>query len=292
MKKYSLIVSTILLVILFVKLLSNYSESFESVEKQYGKSIVNLEKGVLPHDISSVIMTHNYLSDKRDADFVGEFLSDKLKDNRAPESLYDLNKRVWQIPAVMIDSVAEIYKATDKKIKNTDKNVAESYYVSKLEESRAVLGINEEYKKLEVANLKSEIKIDDKSNYELRVVVSEELKDKGLIAKLLNKKPSRCKDVVVRLSQQYIDSLNNPLRKTIAYLKTDADGCVIFKGLNPKRSYSVLPITSGYEYGLPKGTIGGNLSFAIDKQKSSFTKFLELFGIESDPVLECQFTQL
>ena len=63
MKKYSLIVSSILLVILFVKLLSNYSKSFESVEKQYGKSIVNIEKGVLPQDISSVIKTLNYLSD-------------------------------------------------------------------------------------------------------------------------------------------------------------------------------------------------------------------------------------
>ena len=292
MKKYSLIISSILLVILFVKLLSNYSENFESVEKQYGKSIVNLEKGVLPQDISSVIMIHNYLSDKRDADFVGNFLSDKLNDNKAPESLYDLNKRIWQIPAVMIDSLSEIYKATDEKIKNTGKNVAESYYISKLEESRAVLGINEEYKKLDIANLKSEISIDNKSNAELRVVVSEELKDKGLIARLLNKKATRCKDVVVRLSEQYIDSLNNPLRKTIAYLKTDADGCVIFKGLNPNSSYSVLPITSGYEYGSPKGTIGGNLSFAIDKQKSSFAKFLEFFGIESDPVLECQFTQL
>ena len=292
MKKYSLIVSSILLVILFVKLLSNYSESFESVEKQYGKSIVNLEKGVLPQDISSVIKTHNYLSDKRDADFVGQFLSDKLKENSAPESLYDLNKRVWQIPAAMIDSVAEIYKSTDKKIRKTDKKAAESYYVAKLDESRRVLGIDEEYKKLDIANLKSEIKIDDKNNAELRVVVSEELKDKGLISKLLNKKPARCAGVVVRLSEQYIDSLNNPLRKTIAYLKTDNNGCVVFEGLNPNSSYSVLPITPDYEYGSPKGTIGGNLSFAIDKQKSKFAKFLELFGIESDAVLECQFTQL
>ena len=42
--------------------------------------------------------------------------------------------------------------------------------------SRALLGIDEEYKKLDIANLKSEIKIDDKNNAELRVVVSEELK--------------------------------------------------------------------------------------------------------------------
>ena len=77
---------------------------------------------------------------------------------------------------------------------------------------------------------------------------------------MYNKKPARCAGVVVRLSEQYIDSLNNPLRKTIAYLKTDNNGCVVFEGLNPNSSYSVLPITLGYEFGSPKGSIGGNLS--------------------------------
>lgn len=33
MKKYSLIASTILLVVLFIKLLSNYSERFDEVQK-------------------------------------------------------------------------------------------------------------------------------------------------------------------------------------------------------------------------------------------------------------------
>ena len=295
MKKYLLIVSSVLLVILFIRLLSNFSESFDATEKHYKeKSAVCLQKGVLPQDISSVCMTYNYLSDKRDADFVGQFLSEKLSENGSPESLYDLNKRIWQIPVAKIDSVAEINKAIDKKINKKGKKVTESFYVAKLNESRRVIGIDEEFNKLDITNLKSRIRISDKkeNSAEIKVIISEEQKDKDFLAKLSKKSLSLCEGVVVRLSEQYIDSLKNPQRKTIAYLKTDDEGCVYFEGLDFTRSYSVLPITPGYEYGSPKGTIGGNLSFAIDKQKSKFAKFLELFGVESDPVLECQFTQL
>ena len=85
MKKYSLIISTILLVALFIKLLSNYSERFEEVENNYlttPKSAVNLVKGTSFNDLTDVLHNHNYITSKDDADFVSKFILQKFEDGQ------------------------------------------------------------------------------------------------------------------------------------------------------------------------------------------------------------------
>ena len=245
MKKYSLAVVTCLLVLLFIKLLSNYQERFNQTEENFGnKSSLNLVKGVSSEDIEHVLRIHNYLPEKS-AKLVSDFLEQKFNEGQELSTLYDLDKRIWQIPATQIDSL--VSDATDM-------------YAQKLSKSRLNLGIDDDYLKQEaqLATLESRKIIDSKQSGKIEVAIGKEKENAGFIDKQLRKKEP-VKDVIVRLSVQKLDSLNNSKRETIAWLKTDEEGEASFEGLDPKQSYSVLPISKGFEYGTSQGTIGGNL---------------------------------
>lgn len=244
MKKYSLIASTILLVVLFIKLLSNYSERFDEVQKNYTskpKSAVNVVKGISYNDLTDVLHNHNYITSKDDAVFVSKFISQKLEDGQSLSTLFDLNKRIWQIPVSLIDSIGS----------NEFKN--------KANKSKESIGIDDEFCKVDISQLQSIAKIDSNQCGSISVYVNEKTEKTGLFSTSSEK---ACANVVVRLSEQYVDSLDNlkSKRRTITYLKTDEKGQVLFDGLNPNLSYSVLPIQDGFEYGTTKGTIGGNLA--------------------------------
>lgn len=242
MKKYLNILSTLLVIVLFIKFYWNYSERFDDVEKHYKdkeKSAINVEKGISYNDLSDVLYNHNYIANKDDADFVSKFIIQKLEDGQSLLTLYDLNKRIWQMPVSLID------------------NIDSSAYKEKVDTSKVSIGIDDEFRKIDVSNLQS---ISDTLYTNQHGVINVSVKET-----LENPKETRkCANVVVRLSEQsiYIDSLDNykSKRKTIAYLKTNNTGEVSFIGLDPNLSYSVLPIQDGFEYGTSKGTIGGNLA--------------------------------
>lgn len=271
MKKYLNILSTLLVIVLFIKLYLNYSERFDEVENNYlttPKSAVNLVKGTsyndLTNDLTDVLHNHNYITSKDDADFVSKFIIQKLEDGQSLSTLYDLNKRIWQIPVSLIDSIDS------------------SGYKNKADKSKESIGIDDEFSKIDVSNLQS---ISDtlytNQHGVINVSVEEAIEN--------SKKTRKCANVVVRLSEQYIDSLDNnkSKRRTKAYLKTNDKGEVSFIGLNPNLSYSVLPIKDGFEYGTSKGTIGGNLSVAIDNQRDLKDKLLG----RNKNTLICSFTQ-
>ncbi len=271
MKKYPLIVSTIVLIALFIKLQLNYSDRFDKVKVE---STVNLVKGeFLSEKLSDILYDNNYVADKDEAVFVSEFISEKLKEGQVLSTLYDLNKRAWQIPVSLIDSIDSIKGSCP--------------YKDKADKIKKSIGIDEEFGKLDTSqlkSLKSSREIDTTKFYSINVSIIEHSEKSGLFSKA-----EPCPNVVVRLSEQYLDSLDNykSKRRTIAFLKTDENGKASFNGLDPNLSYSVLPIKESYEYGMPKGTIGGNLSVAIDNQHSLKDK---LFGGDKNTLL-CSFTQ-
>ena len=231
------------MVALFIKLLSNYSERFEEVENNYlttPKSAVNLVKGTSFNDLTDVLHNHNYITSKDDADFVSKFILQKFEDGQSLSTLYDLNKRIWQMPVSLIDSIGS------------------NGYKNKADKSKEAIGIDDEFCKIDFSQIYDSAELDSTQHGSINVSVIERLENAGMLSK--GTKP--CANIVVRLSEQYIDSLDNykSKRRTIAYLKTNDKGKVSFNGLNPNLSYSVLPIHDGFEYGTTKGTIGGNLS--------------------------------
>ena len=266
MKKYSLIIPTIILVVLFIKLLFNYSERFNEVENSYlSKSSINLVKGISYSELSQVLYEHNYVTDKDGCDLVSKFISWKLE-NESLSTLYDLNNYSWQIPVSLIDSIGT------------------GVYKIKANNSKESIGQDSVFYALNVSNLMNHVRVDSAQSGIINVSVVEKDK-KGF----LFKRTKPCANVVVRLSEQYIDTLNQykSERRTITYIKTDENGRGTFTGLNPNLSYSILPIKDGFEYGSSKGTIGGNLSVAIDKQRLFKDKLFE----NNKNTLTCSFTQ-
>ena len=110
MKKYSFIIVSVILCFCFLKLLSNYSDIFKNVEDSYmGNSAINLVKGISSEKIYNVLIAQNYVGSESDAKFIAEQLAHKINDENASpkkqlKTLYDLQKRIWQVPSDLIDS--------------------------------------------------------------------------------------------------------------------------------------------------------------------------------------------
>lgn len=132
------------MVVLFIKLLSNYSERFDEVENNYltsPKSALNLVKGTSYNDLSDVLYNHNYIANKDDADFVSKFIIQKLEDGQNLSTLYDLNKRIWQVPVSLIDSIGS------------------NEYRARADKSKKSIGIDDEFRGVDTSQLQSSTKV-------------------------------------------------------------------------------------------------------------------------------------
>lgn len=244
MKKFSLIAATIIVVCLFLKLYSNYSARFDDVsERQFSGQSVNLLPGFDKEVLQQVLLAHSYVSNKEDAVFATNFLSEKLEENGDLAALYNLNKRAWQVPVQLVDSIGG------------------PAMKEKLKASLERMGMDAAYDSLQRGLWVNKGVQLPQHQGELCVRVQQKEEGAGVVKRLLGLETSDCTGVWVRLSEEYLDSLNNmaPSRATLAYLKTDEDGEVVFSGLDTAKSYSVLPICKGFEYGTSKGTLGGTL---------------------------------
>ena len=173
--------------------------------------------------------------------------------------LYDINKRIWQLPARLIDSIGS------------------PFYKEKLRASQLLLGMDDEYKAA-VANkdnIKSNVTLSDDNKGEIKVVVKYENDNANALVKHLKLNKKNREGVVVRLSRHYLDSLNKSNAEVLAYSITDNKGECYFSGLDTSMRYSVLPICEGFEYGSAKGTVGGTLGQCTGSGKYIEREFLE-----------------
>lgn len=232
---------TIFLIVAFAWMLRSYSEQFEEVKLAYSeKRAVNLEKGFDVGVLSNILYVQNYADNKEDADFFANFIADKFNKGKELKSLNELTFWTWQVPH---DSCTTIgLKEKCEKLK------------------RDKLGLTEEvihlYSDSTICN--SEVTLGGKTDSKICVKVQQN-----------GKKGKACEGVVVRLCEHGIDSIGNPYSLDLAYIKTDKDGIGKFCGLDTEKSYSVLPIKDGFEYGNSKGTISGSLKTEKNRRKNS-----------------------
>ena len=268
MKKFLLVIVSVIIGLLFFKLTDNYSKKFNFTNEAYNKDqCVNLVKGVTTESIEKILLNYNYVSEKKDAQFIANQISQKLNnEGLVLSNLYDLNKRIWQVPATTIDSCYSdsiVNKTTKGKTKEkTNTNTEDLLLKKRLIFSQEKLGIDSTFNALKIDQLKHNMEVGNGGG-KITVTVTEEDKNANFIKKALHTNKTECKDVIVRLSVHYIDTTlaNNHAKDSIlCYAKTDKDGKAVFSKLDPNKSYSVLPIKKGFEYGSPQGTIGGSLS--------------------------------
>ena len=79
MKKYPILIVSIIVGILFLKLLYNYSDTFKATEEAYAKGYaINLAKGISSDEIQDLLLLNNYVQDESDAKFIAEQLAYKV----------------------------------------------------------------------------------------------------------------------------------------------------------------------------------------------------------------------
>ncbi len=242
MKNKSFLIVSVILLLMFGKLVLNYQEKYKSDE-----SAIVLENFVKDSTAAvDMIVAKNYLPAREDAEFAVRHLIKTFQSGTGITSLYDLNKRDWKIPADVIE-----------KSGSPD-------YIAALEAEKEAMGMDADFLAQNVESLESVKVLDNNNSGRINIQVNSVNEEAGMISKLLkrNKKPSA--DVVIRLYEHYIDGENVPSVRTLAYVKTDASGKASFQGLDPAGSYSVIPVRNGYEYGSSQGTVEGSLEKSGD----------------------------
>lgn len=250
MKKYSFIISTVVLCLLFWRLSNNYSDRFEIIDKD-STVFVNLAPDTDSIKIAAAISNLDGF-DTSAAKFVAKQIAEKLQKQVALNSLSDLNKRVWQIPSAVVDSMGD------------------ESYKTKLAYSKKLLGQDSLYAQNKDKQYRSDTTLNSATNGVIKVYVLERNDKAGQIAKLLHKDESACKNVLVRLSEHYMDSLTSA-RETLAWARTDESGVAVFRGLDVNKSYSVIPINEGFEYGTSQGTTSGSLMNSDKNGEQTYT---------------------
>ena len=220
--KYSLLLVTLALCGMLMNLLRNQQPMFDRVEQNYRDGLaVNLSQETSAKDLKQILLRNGYVSTERDAQFIADTLTARLKTQRL-KNLYDLQKRAYgKVSALAADSAKVL--------------------TERLDASRRVLGQNDTLPQLK--SLSSDTRIDSAGQGEIRIQLFVDRKHQ----------PQDLSNAIVRLTEYRVDTANMAHDTVVGYAKTDSQGIAVFRGLRRDRAYSVLPIKRGFEYGTTKG---------------------------------------
>ena len=256
MKKCLYLFVVACLVACYLALDSNNAKQFSRIEKAYADSTaVNLDTTLQADVLGSVLLSNGYVPTTEDAMFVSTFIMERLKEGVEPESLADLNSRKFQLPAEWIEKEGT---ATYRQL------LEQNYWQS---------GWSEEAARMATDNsLSAIVQVNDSLAGTMTVKVSHRVQKDSLPrwkAFLgLDKVPAE--GVLVRLDRHSMSVERQQLSETVAFGRTDAEGRVQFTGLDPKGSYSVLPLHEGLTFGQSQGTWRGSLA---EQQERGTTEF-------------------
>lgn len=251
MKKFYSLLVTALVIFFTIRLVGANSDYFSDVENAYkdGTS-VNLSADVKAEDIEKVLLTHAYLRDGQDAKLVARTIADSLQKGKTLSSIYDLRKRQWQVPIAVVRDEGGV---------NLKARMAASY--------RSLGQLDTTLTEFLAGNKAFG---DNSSSHDFKA-------GSGRIAVNVNQEGKSVAGVPVRLSHHFIDTTGVAVSEVLFYATTDSKGQVVFSGLDTSKSYSVLPVKEGFEYGSTRGTAGGSLG-RTDREAHGLKKVLSMFS--------------
>lgn len=254
-KKYlPLLVSTIILLVSFSVMQNNYTGRFEDINDNYDKDVsINLDDKINTEKFADIIERNGYADKKEDAQFIAQVLSNKFKGDTLPEAVTDLNKRLWQVSAVQIESAGT------------------PFFKDKLNNLCVSLGQTAETDSLYKVGVPVSVNVGTgKESISVTVNQEKPKEEVGFFEKMMRKTRIPVEGVLVRLDRHMVDSTMKAASEPLAYAMTGADGMARFGGLDPQSSYSVIPIKRGYEFGAAKGTTQGTLAKAIEDDATEY----------------------
>jgi len=250
---------TIVLCFGFVTLYYNQSGFLKSVSENYKtKRAINLQKGVSATDLGDFLVEQDYISDRRDADFIAKQLVAKIDSGYALPNLGAVNTTRYKVRTTLADSLGG------------------GLLRGRCKASRETLGLDNTVEALYAHPeiLKTDSFPKSNGDKELKVNVVRKDTTKTFFNKIRKKlgklKKVPAAGVLVCLRQHElvyakkvtIDGKDTIVRYTdttahdtvVEYAFTDAKGEVSFK-IHDSLNYSVLPVKAGCNYGSPKGTL-------------------------------------
>ena len=252
--KNSMLLTTVALCLLFFKFISNLKQEFESLDDS---TTVNLVKGLKAEELSELLLSHNYIEDPNDADFIATHIVLKLNEGKTLPNLYELNKLSFRVSASLADSFGgEELRA-------------------RVRSSHERLRVDPTTVSMQKEILPAIVEI-DKGNSQIEVFVQERDTTANAIKRFLHKDRKTVPNVLVQLREHYYDSLKMANYRILGYAKTDSQGVAIFKRLDSSLYYSVLPIRDGFEYGVAQGTVEGERNFTFTQNDHSIRLFSDL----------------
>lgn len=260
MKKLPFLAAWLFLIGCFLALNLNNAKRFDTLTARYDSlQAVNLDTRIDKKVLAKILTNNSYVDSYQEAEFVTDFLVDKLTNDTAPErpeAILELQKEKWQIPAERI----------------TEKDTA---FQKRLEELRQQTGWTEEIDSLyQTQRVPNSANINEGEAGDMEVFVYDKIPNEKewtdrVIQKILKKTRIPSKGVIVRL-QKYRWNENEAEAVTMAYARTDENGRAVFQGLHADSSYSVLPIRQDVSYGSEKGTYLGTWGEHVDKEKDIY----------------------
>ena len=237
-----LILVTVVLICGFVVFSRNISPILEA---SVSDSIPVLDRDLSVEELSSHFVVQGYFDDKKDADCVSDWIISHIG-NKPMKNLGSLNKDPYRIPVAVIDSMGGPVLRL------------------RSDASRQTLGQDDEFRLLDSDSLSSSFSVSSGGSYKIPLLIKKENPKysslSGMKGRLLKRIYRTVKDdyyipvsdVVVRIMEH---DLQNRDGFPIGYMKTGPDGVAVFRG-EAEHFYSLLPISSGYEYGSSVGTRG------------------------------------
>jgi cell division protein FtsW (lipid II flippase) len=235
---------SVVLLLLFFKLFGVLQQRLKGTEQKLAKgTIVNLNSPNPEKGVMRVLSQGNYDLDARDIAYIGTILKDRLHSEEAFENIGELNKRKYYV------SAEEAYAKGGESFKK------------RALLSRSLLGYDEE-NGIDFIKERTNPK-DFPAVLDLHAGayhISGEILDQG----------TAVPGVLVKL-EMIIPKDSTHLQPISAYVRSGNDGRFEFKNLSSDRSYEVLPLRPGYEFGRTQGIaeLKSDKTFTFNQQPHS-----------------------
>ncbi|MCW3081416.1 FtsW/RodA/SpoVE family cell cycle protein [Segetibacter sp.] len=280
-ERFFLFLLSVVMVVLFYQLFTVLTADFADVPKRLANgTMINLNSSKPGERIKILLQKGFYLRDKRDINFIGDVVENGSRN----------------VPGV-IDNIGELNKSNFNVNTETAYLQGGEVFRKRVQVERSLLGFSDEDSILFQQERRKPVQLPSTNNLAMGagsvvgvVQNGEEMPVQGVLVRLQVILPQdslyseNVGDVEQRIAVNakgvrrvfVVDSLNNrQLQSLTAFARTDAAGAFTFTGLPANRSFAVLPLQPGFEFGRSQGVenLEGSETFTFIQSPNTIKLF-------------------